>query len=120
MRTRWPATTAIAVVPQSYPIVVEATSDGWVVLTPVGGWGESPDGGALSHLQLTPSGVRRWTRIVREALAVSLDSTKKAVPVRIPQLGRGLARIAGGVLPRGPQLNLSFGRCDGARTLRWR
>src|SRR6059058_1278891 len=81
LRMQWPSTTAIAVVDQNNPLVVEATSDGWVVLTPVGAWAEPFENQTTSRIQLTPSGVRQWSSIVRSALAIALDtSAKKARP----------------------------------------
>jgi TonB family protein len=118
VNVRWPSTTAIAVFQPRYPVIVEATSDGWVVLTPVG-YGvaaESIDGRPSTHLQLSASWVRGWVRVVRQTLALSRDSTvQRPRPLGLPELGRGPARIYGGSAERGTQLSVVYGRCDGVR-----
>lgn len=117
LRTRWPSTTAIAIVERGNPVAVEATSDGWVVLTPIGPWAQPFETVPATRLQLTPSGVRKWTSVVRTALAIALDTSAKRRPQpRIPQLGRGIAHVVGGSPVRvgAEATHFRFQRCDGA------
>jgi hypothetical protein len=117
LRTRWPSTTAIAIIERNNPVAVEATSDGWVVLTPVGPWLEPYNQKPTpTQVQLAPSSVRQWTREVRAALALASDSARKKSPQpQMPQLGHGYARFSGGWQVRATDRTfLNFQRCDGA------
>jgi TonB family protein len=116
LRTRWPSTTAISIVAGDNPVSVEATGDGWVVLTPVGVWARPFDGLSATRLEATPAGVRNWLSAVRSGLAIVRDTAAKGRPLpRLPQLGRGLANIAGGAPTRGTDRTMfRLQRCDGA------
>lgn len=115
LRTRWPSTTAISIVQGDSPMTVEATSDGWIVLTPIGFWVQPFEGMFTTRLELAPANVRSWTSVVRSALAVVRDTAAKGRPLpRLPQLGHGFAHIAGGAPTRGTDRTaLRMQRCDG-------
>ena len=113
-RTTWPSTTAIAVIGRSAPLTVEATSDGWVVLTPVGNMGQSFYAVPTSRLQLAPTEAREWTSAYHAALSLPRDTAKGRPQIRIPRLGRGLVFIGeSDQVPGVPSAkSFAFQRCD--------
>ena len=118
-RTTWPTTTAIAVIGRASPVTIEATSDGWVVLTPVGNMGQPLHVVSTSRLQLAPEEVRRWTRALRAPLALPRDTSAKGrTPVRIARLGRGVVRVADNDLVIGTPgaKNFMFQGCYGSNS----
>ncbi|HEX2781925.1 MAG TPA: TonB family protein [Gemmatimonadaceae bacterium] len=97
LRTHWYSTFAVGLImPDALTAAkVEATSDGWVVVTPLS-FGEDlreryPD----RRMYLTPAEVLRWAGAMRALLARQLDSVTSAdtAALRAPLLGRGGASI---------------------------
>jgi TonB family protein len=101
--TRWPQTTAIATLgadAQVAPAVIEATSDGWVVFTPIDAWTESDQTGPRMRLRARPAEVARWVDAVRARVRPGADSA--ATSPELPRLGRGRVRLAGPAATRDP------------------
>lgn len=93
-RTTWPSVTAIAIfTPEPYSAVkVEASSDGWILLTPLSG----SDGRQYpSHrVFVAPVDAMRWVTAVRAALErASRNPGLTRDSVDLPALGVGAARF---------------------------
>jgi len=115
LTTRWPSRTSIAVMApdQMSPMTVEATSDGWVIVTPLAFWREDRDALPATRLHIAPRDLQAWLTAVRGLGAPVADSTTPFSNDTLPVLGRGRVHI-------GPQLrrwrgdvSLDFVSCEG-------
>jgi len=114
LSTRWPSRTAIAVVApdQASPMTVEATSDGWVIVTPLAAWREDRDALPSTRFHVAPDDIEMWMAAARAVTAPGADSAMSTVA--LPLLGRGRVHL-------GPQarrwrgtIALDLATCDGS------
>jgi len=114
LSTRWPSRTAIAVVApdQASPMTVEATSDGWVIVTPLAAWREDRDALPSTRFHAAPDDIEMWMAAARALTMPGADSSMASVA--LPVLGRGRVHL-------GPQarrwrgtIALDLATCEGS------
>lgn len=97
LRTHWYSTFAVGVVAPDLNTAakVEATSDGWVLVTPITLGDDVRDRYPDRRMYLAPAEVLRWSSAVRALLARPLDSLTRedTASLRLPLLSRGAASI---------------------------
>lgn len=99
---------------QANPLVVEVTSDGWVVLRPFIRLPDPSDEVPTSRLHAMPADVERWTSAARQLLALAADSSRREAQAELPALGRGRIRLAPyHMLARAKLILMHIVGCDG-------
>ncbi|HEX7980188.1 MAG TPA: energy transducer TonB [Gemmatimonadaceae bacterium] len=95
LTTRWPSREGIAAMAPRLvnPMAVEATSDGWVVLTPLATFPDRRDEIPAQRLHASPADVELWTTAARQLLARIADSSQTAQEGQLPSLGRGRVHL---------------------------
>src|SRR5438270_589688 len=74
--TKWPTRTAVALfaTKQVNATAIEATSDGWVLWTPLQSGFEAREHGPTTRLRVRPTDALRWVDSLRALLRPSADS----------------------------------------------
>ena len=118
LTTRWPSRTGIAVMAPKMvnAMSIEATSDGWVIVTPLTHWSEERDTPPTMRLHVSPEDVQTWTTAVRRVGAHVADSAASREDFLLPILGRGRVHLAQHASPYRGTLLLPFVTCDGVGT----
>jgi hypothetical protein len=116
--THWPSRKAIAVVEAAglHPLTVEATSDGWIVLSPLSYYREDADAVPAMRLHLAPEDVHAWTTAVRALGAPAVESATPIHDIALPRLGRGRVYLAPHVRDWRGSMVLNLVDCDGVPT----
>lgn len=94
------------------PMAVHATSDGWVVVTPLSYWSEERDAPPPMRLHLAPEDVRAWTAAIHDLGARATDSATRIEGIPLPTLGHGRAHLAPHVRPWRVGMLLELVTCD--------
>jgi len=113
LTTRWPSRTSIAVLAPDHmsPMTVEATSDGWVIVTPLWFWHER-DVPPTVRLRLAPADVKAWATAARHLAPEAPDSGGLNFGVPLPQLGRGRVHLAPRARRFRGSVSLDLNTCD--------
>ena len=94
-------------------MAVQATSDGWVIVTPLSYWHEERDALPPMRLHLAPADVQAWTMAVHGLGARTADSTTTPVEgIPLPSLGRGRLHMAPHVRPWRDGMLMELVTCD--------
>ena len=75
------------------PIAVHATSDGWVVVTPLSYWSEERDAPPSMRLHLATDDVEAWTAAIHDPGARATDSATRIEGIPLPTAPRAGARV---------------------------
>jgi outer membrane biosynthesis protein TonB len=113
LTTRWPSRTSIAALSPDHmtPLTVEATSDGWVIITPLSLWRER-DSPPSERLRVTPEDLEAWTTAARHLGPELPNPSGMALDRPMAQLGRGQIHLAPRVRRFQGSFSLEIVGCD--------
>ena len=115
LTTQWPSRTAIAVVApdQANPMTVEATSDGWVIVTPLAAGREDRDALPATRFHVAPNEIEVWMAAARSFTTPTADTTNNFASVALPLLGRGRVHLGPQARRWRGNLAMDLATCEG-------